>query len=199
MKGIKFLALTLASITVYGITFSALASPSVPDGWYVEGNLGSSRANNVDYGSNTSANSSGFGWNVNGGYKFLPYFGAEAGYTQYAQNDVTSSGIKVANVSHYSYDLAGRAILPVGDYGFELFGKLGVARAHSHVANSASVPGVVVSYTGTNNNTCAYFGLGADYNFIPSLAAVVQWNRARASNSIGNLDLYSIGLQYIFD
>ena len=80
-------------------------------------------------GSNTHYNSatggSIFGGNANVGYKFMPFFAAEVGYTAYANTEVKNgTGAKAGHVRSYSYDLAGKGIIPIGGSGFEAFAKL---------------------------------------------------------------------------
>lgn len=201
MRGFKVLA---AFAAMLGVSPAVMATVPLPYGWYVEGNIGASRANNVSYasGTSTSAQGNSAGWNLDLGYKFIPFFGIEVGYTNYSNQNAEFGSAKVASASMYSYDIAGKAMLPFGDSGFEVFGKLGASRVHSHVkvSNSAVVNanGIVVN-TGTHAATGLYFGLGADYAFMPNLTGSLQWNRARGNNSTGDLDLYSVGLTYIFD
>jgi opacity protein-like surface antigen len=178
---------------------SALAVVPIPFGWYLEGNAGQSRESNKSYPG--SVKNTGFGWNVDGGYKFTPFVGVEVGYTSYAQTRIQNSlGATAANDSHYSYDLAGKLMLPLAASGVEIFAKLGVARLNSYVtvinANAAAVNNMVFN-TGTHTATGFYYGGGVDYSFLPNVLVNAQWARAQGSNSTGNLDLLSLGLSYI--
>jgi len=191
MAGITGLVLCL-------VAAPAFAMMSVPMGWYLEGNVGSTRLSSVSYPGSTS--SSGIGGNANLGYKFLPYFALEMGYSQYANTSIKDSGTKVATVKNYSYDIAGKGIVPIIDSGFELFAKLGVQRVNAHISlnNSALAPALGIT-SGHHSATGAYYGVGGQYYFMPELAAVLQWQRAQGNNSTGTLDLFSIGLSFIFD
>ncbi len=198
MKKIKIALITM-SMTSIGALTSAYAVAPLPTGWYVEANAGGSRISNASYAAGSSLSSSGLGWNINGGYKFIPFFTAEAGYTQYANTSAKIAGTKVATATSYSYDIAGKALLPIGDTGAELFAKLGAARLHSNVKSTtfATNNGIGVN-TGTSNATGYYFGLGADYSFLPSAAVNAQWQRAKGNSTTGNMDLYSLGVSYLF-
>jgi len=198
MNKIKLLASLSTLIALYSSCASATA---LPIGWYLEGNLGKTHMENMSYGPNTTASENGLGWNINLGYKFIPNFAAELGYTHYADASAKFNGTKVANDSHYSVDVAGKGVMPIYDSGIALFAKLGIARTHSHVsatntdyinANSLSI------YTGSHSATSYYLGLGADYAFMPNFLANLQWQRANGSSHTGRLDLYSIGFSYIF-
>lgn len=197
-KGLRVKA--LVGLTALGIAMPAFAIMSVPYGWYLEANAGSSRLSNVSYPGNAS--SSGIGGNANLGYKFMPYFAMEIGYTQYHNTTITdpTSGNKAANVKHYSYDLAGRGILPIVDSGFELFAKLGVERlaARTTINNTlaANNLGIVSS---SHSSTGLYYGIGGQYYVMPELAINVQWQRAQGNSKTGNLDLFSGGLSFLFD
>lgn len=200
-KGFKVLVLAAASAATFCATSSVMASIAIPTSWYIEGNVGSSRISNVNYGTGLSNTSSGFGWNLNGGYKFMPYFAAELGYTSYAKTKIKFNGAGVANDTHYSYYLAAKGILPISDSGVDLFAKLGIARINDHVTISDPTTvnnnGLTVN-AGSHAVTAAYFGVGADYFFLPNAAVNIQWNRAKGNKTTGNLDLYSIGLSYLF-
>ena len=187
---------------ICGFSTLALAGAPAPMGWYLEGNLGWSQINNVSYAPNTNISSNGFGWNLNAGYKFMPYFATEIGYTSYQNGTINFNGTKVGKVVPYSYDLAAKAIIPIQDTGGEVFAKLGAARARSKVtaSNAAllAANGETLN-TGNFTSTDFYFGVGGDYFFMPNAAVNVQWNRADGNKKTGNLDLLSIGLTYLFD
>ena len=194
MKGIKHITLAAACL----ITSTAFAVQPIPTGWYLEGNIGKSKTHDVNYGTGLSVSNSGLGWNINGGFKFIPYFAAEVGYTRYSDTTVKSGGTTVAKTDGaYAYDIAGKAILPVYDSGFELFAKLGLASIHTHTTASTVVSGVTVN-TGTDTDTAPYYGVGGEYYFTMNFAGNLQWQRSAGNNSTGKLDLYSLGLSYLF-
>lgn len=192
----------MTSVVALGFTMLAIAETPMPMGWYLEGNLGGSKISNVSYATNTSIASTGLGWSLNGGYKFIPYFAAEIGYTSYANGTINFNGSKVGKDQAQSYDVAGKAIMPVQDTGAEIFAKLGVARAKSQVTSTnaalLAASGETLN-TGRHNSTDLYFGVGGDYAFMPNVAANLQWNRVDGTTKTGNLDLFSLGLNYMFD
>lgn len=197
MKRMKLIVLACVS---FAISSAALAVCPLPCGWYAEGNVGSSHVSGVDYGEGVSVNTSGIGWNVNAGYKFMPYFSMDLGYTQYGTGNVKFEGVKVANItSRYSYQLVAKGILPLCDTGAQLFAKLGIAR----LAVRASAVDSDVDFDGSRTTsqyaTGAYYGGGGEYYFSPSFAANLQWAMANSNNnSVGNMSLLSVGLSYIF-
>ncbi len=195
MKRIKLVAVTALSVAAIAGATSSFAAMSLPMGWYVDGNVGSTKTSNTNYGSGISTSSSGLGWNANVGYKFMPYFAGEIGYTKYANAKGKLNGVSVVRDNHYSYDIAGKGILPIADSGADLFAKLGFARLNSHVTATSSG---VSANTGSHSASGLYIGLGGDYNFTPNLAGIIQWARAKGNTSTGNLDLYSVGIGYTF-
>lgn len=198
MQGKKLLA-KLSGIILLCLASAASAGPmSLAYGWYLEANGGSSHSSNTSYPGSTS--SSGIGGNANLGYKFMPFFATEIGYTQYANTSIKNgAGTKAATVKNYSYDICGKGILPVASSPFELFAKLGVARvsAKTSVNNTPVAIGLGVS-SSNHNTTGLYYGIGADYSLIPAIQLVVQWQRAQGNNQTGNLDLFSGGFTFIF-
>jgi hypothetical protein len=176
----------------------ALAAMPVPYGWYAEANLGDSKAWNKPYPG--SVQRTGFGYNFDGGYKFNTFVAGEVGISEYAPTRIkNSAGQQAAKDTHYSYDIAGKIMLPFGGLGVEAFGKLGVTRISSDEtvnAANAALDGLVF-YPGTHYVTGIYMAAGADYANTHHLLVNLQWARARGSNKTGNLDLYSGGLSYI--
>lgn len=197
----KYLLAALGLVATCAMT-SVFAAIPVPSGWYLEGNVGSSSVHNGKYVNGGSTSGSGLGWNVNAGFRFMPFFGAEIGYTKYADTDGKILGQKVAKTNSYSYDIAGKGILPISDTGAELFAKLGVVRINSHVkqTNDAFVAAnSIVVNSGTHTSTNLLMGVGVEYAFLSNLMANIQWQRAKGNNIIGDLDLLSAGLGYTFD
>lgn len=182
-----------------GLSIPAVAAVSAPYGWYLEGNVGSTRSTNTNY--NGTMRTAGIGYNVNIGYKFMPYIATEMGYTLYSDGTIkNAAGNKAANVRNYSYDLALRGILPVAASGFELFAKIGVERVNAKVGVSDSTVANAIGVANSNNNaTGLYYGVGAQYYVMPELAFNVQWARASGDTKTGNLSLLSGGFSFIFD
>ncbi|MCD6039797.1 MAG: hypothetical protein K0S27_1197 [Gammaproteobacteria bacterium] len=201
MKNIKKIFI-MANIMVLSFTALAKAEAPIPMGWYLEGNLGGSKISDVSYAPNTSISTTGLAWSLNGGYKFIPYFAAEIGYTSYANGKINFNGSQVGKDQAQSYDIAAKAIMPVQDTGAELFAKLGVARAKSQItatnAELLAASGETLN-TGKKYSTNLYFGMGGDYAFMPNTAINLQWNRVDGASNTGNLDLFSLGLTYLFD
>lgn len=199
MESKKIWLAALSGLAALSVSASSFAAMSVPFGWYLEGNVGSSNLSNLNYVGSSS--SSGIGGNANFGYKFMPYFALEAGYTQYANSSIKdNNGTKAGTGKHYSYDLAGRGIIPLGGAGFELFGKLGIQRINSKISindnNAAQQLGLSSSQ---HNTTGLYLGAGAQYYVMPELAINVQWQRAQGNSNTGTEDLFSGGLSFIID
>lgn len=196
MQGKKLLAsfgglLALASAPSFAVM-------SLPDGWYLEANVGSTQLSGKNYPGKASP--SGLGGNANVGYKFMPYFATELGYTRYANTSITDqNGTKAGSDKHYSYDIAARGILPIVNSGFELFAKLGVERVCSSLSIKNATAANNIGLTSSQHSvTGLYIGGGAQYYVTPELAINAQWNRATGNNRTGTLDLFSGGLSFIF-
>lgn len=193
---------TVGTLSLLGIMSTANAVMAFPTGWYLEGNIGMSKATSKSYPGVSSVKNTGKGWDVNVGYKFMPYFGLEAGYARYAPTRLNSPVETVARDSHTSIDVAAKGILPFGCSGFELFGKVGVARINSQIgvidSNGAATYGLTFN-TSAQSATGLFAGVGAEYFFTPSIAANVQWNIAKGNSKTGNLQVLTAGLAYILD
>ncbi len=198
----KTLLKTASALSLFGMVTLAYAAMPVPTGWYLEGNIGGSKATSKSYPGVSSMKNTGKGWGINVGYKFIPYLGLEAGFARYAPTRLNSPVETVARDSHTSYDIAGKAILPIACSGVDLFAKVGVARINSQIG---VIDGVGAANYGLTFNTSSqsatglYAGAGGDYYFTPNIAANVQWSVAKGNSKTGNLQLLTAGLSYIFD
>lgn len=197
MQGKKLLLAVIGGVAAISIGTSAQAlEMSAPCGWYVELNAGSARISNINF-SGLSTSSSGIGGNANVGYKFMPYAALELGYTKYPDTKLNLlDGTNIGTMTHYSYDIAGKGIVPISDSGFEVFAKLGAQHIQSRVQNSDSVEGIDVN--GSHSSTGIYLGLGGQVNIMPEIGVVVQWQRAQGSSSSGTEDLISVGVAFTF-
>lgn len=199
VKRIKIIVLAVASAAVVSVVTTASAAVPIPFGWYVEGNVGVTQLSHTSYGSGSSVTSKGAGYNINGGYKFSPFFAGEVGVTRYANGTIKNAGTTAATTKQNSADLAGKGILPITDTGFELFAKVGIAwvRTKMKISNAGAANGLTLP-SGTTSTSNLFIGLGGDYSITPNLPVNIQWQRARGNNKTGTLDLYSIGLSYTF-
>ncbi len=187
----------LRCLLFFIVCTSAQAAFPPPQGWYIEANPGLSTVSSKSYDA-PNVRRSGVGFNIDLGYKLTTFFSAEAGYTHYFPTRIYN-GPKIGEDTHYSYDLAIKASLPISDSSVEAFGKLGVARVHSDVQiTSPSYATGLNLYPGSHNVNGLYMALGLAYYFAPSIAVNAQWARADGNNQTGNLNLYSAGLSYNF-
>lgn len=171
MKTIKIIRIALAGLVLFGVTSFVFADVPVAKGPYIEGNIGLTNTNQSDSSSNA------LGFNINLGYKFIPFFAGEFGYTSYGASQSSFTG------SH-AFDLAAKGIVPFQEAGFALFAKLGAA----HVTTSGD---------DSDNNTNIYFGFGGEYALKPTMLIVLQWTQANTHSS-DDLQLLSIGASYLF-
>lgn len=199
MQGNRLWLAALSGLAIFSLTTQTFAVSSNPYGWYAEANVGSTKLSNKNYPGSSSA--SGVGGNLNIGYKFMPFFATEIGYTQYANASVKDQfGTKAATVKNYSYDIAAKGIIPIQDYGLEPFAKVGIQRLNSHVSlNNQTAASNLGLSSSSHSATGLYLGVGAQYYFTPEFAAVAEWARAEGNNTTGNYDLYSLGLSFLVD
>lgn len=201
MHGKRLLAATISGLAALICATPASAIMSVPYGWYIEGNLGSARVSDTNYGRGSSSTMSGLGGNANLGYKFMPYFGLEIGYSQYPTTNIRDQFDNKAGTDKiYSYDIAGRGTLPIIDSGFELFAKLGVQRINAHISTSNQTAANNIGLSnGHHSATGLYLGGGGQYYVMPELAVVVQWQSAQGNSSTGTANLFTGGISFIID
>jgi hypothetical protein len=158
---------------------------------------------NADFADNTSVNTTGLAWNINLGYRVIPYFAVEGGYTEYPDSTINYNTQEIGKNDQSSYDLAAKAIIPFVESGFSIFGKLGMAWVRSDVSatDQALIDANNINLsTGHNSSSGILYAFGAEYAlpFLSNLAANVQWSRIDGGNDLGNIDFYSVGISYAF-
>lgn len=198
MSGIKLVRSILSGFSLFLLTAPVFAEPSLPYGWYLEANVGSTTQNGNNYPGSVS--SSGVGYSGDLGYKFMPYVATELGYTGYANSTVkTANGTKAGIGKHYSWDLAVRGILPFYTSGFEAFAKLGVQRLAERMTIQSSTAAASIGLTNASHSyTGLYWGVGLQYYFMPEFAINAQWAEAKGNSSTGTCSLLSAGASFIF-
>ena len=139
-----------------------------------------------------------------GGYQFNQYFALEGGYFDlgkfgYAAITSPTGGLNGSiQIKGLNVDAVG--ILPF-EGNFSVFGRLGLNYAQSR-DNFNSTGGVFTSESNANANSVNLkAGVGAQYNFIDSVALRGEWERYRINDAVGargDVDLLSIGLVVMF-
>jgi hypothetical protein len=147
-------------ICLFFISSRVFAALAESYGFYVEGNVGLGPDQHIT-------------GNANAGYKINDYFGIEAGYALFSK-------IKCKD-SNYFFDAALKGILPF-DSGFSVFGKAGMAEAHS-----------VDTY-----KPAVYLGIGLGYDFTPKLEGTVQIFTTTENDIVPAMYAGTIGLTFLF-
>jgi hypothetical protein len=202
VKKTKKIALVLAGMLSATVSSYSLALCSLASGWYGGGNVGLTTAKGKSYPTSSSTQSSGKAWSANLGYKFTRYIAVEVDYTRYMYTRIrNSAGTTAARDNHYSTAATTKFILPIQNTGLELFAKLGLAYLNSQIGSinpTAAALNSMTFNTGMQTSTGAYWGLGAQYYFSPSISAQLQYAQARGGSKTGNLGIGSIGLSFLF-
>ena len=195
MQGQRLLLAVISGIAALSMAAPVLAlEMSAPDGWYLEGNVGASRLSNTNYEGST--NKTGATYNINVGYKIMPYAAIEGGYTSYHDSKIVINGTTLANVSHYSYDIAAKGILPITCTGFEMFGKLGAA--HARAKASSVDTGITGSFDSHSANaTSVYIGLGGQFNVMQEVGIVSNGSAHKEAGAPALKTSFSVGLAII--
>lgn len=210
--------LALASLAAVGST--SVMAQSAP-GWYIGGNLGSTRADfnndtiNRDLAgkgfvvNSTTTDNTSNGGKIFGGYQLTPNFAVEGGYFDLGRysygSNVTRPGSILpgsfngsTRVQGLNLDLVG--MLPVTDR-FSVLGRVGAAYAQNRGSFSSS--GIVPLNLSNprRNDTNLKVGLGVQYAITEALAVRAEIERYRISDPIrnrANIDMASLGLVYNF-
>jgi hypothetical protein len=112
------------------------------------------------------------------------HFGIEASYVDWGEVTASAGALEVA-ASQHSYGLAAVGMLPLGQAGLELFGKLGFLLTSQETRST---------FTVERDETELHYGLGVKYAFSQNLAARAEWEETEKLK----VRLLSLGLEYRF-
>ena len=211
--------LSRASKTLGLAVLAALACPfamAADSGWYGGLSIGQSKTTIDDDRIGSSLLSSGFtvnsiadedsdtGFKLLGGRKFNKNFAVEAGYFNLGEfgfsATTTPAGTLSATMKVQGLNLDAVGILPIGEK-FAILGRLGLTyiEAKDTFAGSGNV---AATNADPEKGDAAYkFGLGLQYDVTRALGLRAEWERYRVNDAVGNkgdIDLFSIGLVYMF-
>ena len=202
---LKKIVTAVALVSACGLASSAMAAKALDHGFYVDANVGFGKYQDAEEGSvnagkdHASVKASGFVWNVNAGYKFMPYVAADLGYwmphnyTADVSVAATSGNIKITNSTIV---LAVKGILPLGADGFSLYGKVGPAWQHLKLSGcgTLSATGDYPCEEGTHSGLTLYAGLGAEYNITSNMyvGMLGSYFMKRDSDNNGALGYYAV-------
>jgi len=219
MGSAKFAAYLLSGMTACIVAANCSADQS---NFYVGGNFGQSVAklDNVTNSQNSGLTNSGFAVTGNDlndtdtafrafvGYKFNDYFAVEGGYINFgkfstsANTNPAGSANTELKASGISLDALG--MLPLGETGFSIFGRLGATRAELKETLSSS--GAVAYVPGTNLNPTATktvydYGYGLQYDYNKLVAFRGEWQvykKLGDQNSTGEVDMHFLSMGVLF-
>ena len=200
------------SLAIYSTTTLAQVSP----GWYVGGNVGSTRAhfNNDAINSglanqgltvtSTTSDNRDIGYKLFSGYQINPNFAVEGGFFDLGRFGYGSTTIPTGTfngstrVRGLNLDLLG--MVPLSER-LSAFARIGAAYARSR-ANFSSTGAVPFgTSSSTRNGTDLKYGLGLQYALTDALALRGEVERYRINDPLrnrGNVNMVSLGLIYRF-
>ncbi|MGA7965050.1 MAG: OmpA family protein [Gammaproteobacteria bacterium] len=185
-------------------------------GWYIGGNVGQSRSTIDDARITNSLLGAGFtttgirhnehdlGYKLFAGYQFGKYFALEGGYFDLGKFDFTATTTPTGTL-HGSIKLKGLyadflGILPFTSK-FSAFARIGVDYAQADDSYTGTGAVNVLDSNPSTRQANYNYGVGLQYNFVPSFGMRLEAERYRVNDAVGHkgdVDLYSLGLVYRF-
>jgi OmpA-OmpF porin, OOP family len=219
---------TLGTLGLAGFAaVNAPAAPAADSGWYGGLNIGLSKAE-IDHGrieSQLGASGVGLvttsiddddediGFKLFAGYKFNRNFAVEGGYFNLGEFGFTAqtlpTGSLTGSAKFTGLNLDAVGILPFTEK-LSAIGRVGLTYVRTKDTFSGTGAVAVLNAAGANSvgnpnpeeKEASYkYGLGLQYDFTRSLGLRTEWERYRVNDAVGNkgdIDLWSIGLVYIF-
>ena len=219
---------TVGALGLAGLaSLNAPVAAAADSGWYGGLNIGLSKAD-IDHGrieSQLRASGVGLvttsiddddediGFKLLGGYKFNRNFAVEGGYFDLGEFGFTAqtlpTGSLTGSAKFKGLNLDAVGILPFTEK-LSAIGRVGLTYVRTKDTFSGTGAVAVLNAAGVNSvgdpnpeeKEASYkYGLGLQYDFTPSLGLRGEWERYRVNDAVGNkgdIDMYSIGLVYIF-
>ncbi len=159
------------------------------------------------------------GYQIGGGYQFLPWLGVELTYVDLGRQDanyaVVQGGSAVASTRSANYKIDGFNLSAVGSFpvsnAFSILGKVGAFQSRLRYSESGvNATGGSASFSApSDRQTKVSFGIGAEYRATDKISVRANWDRFRDIGSdfrltetengrFGHVDLYSINVLYRF-
>jgi OmpA-OmpF porin, OOP family len=202
-----------------GAALAWTASPAQAQ-WYVGASAGESRASFREgsqsdqllalgfLSASTAIDGKGTMYRLHGGYRLHRHFAVELAYADLGKfmirSTVEPAGSLETSVRSEGAELSALGLLPVGER-LTLFARAGAfaARTKASYSGGGSVRLVDGGQSQTRRSTQAVYGVGATYDFTPSLALRVEWSRyGKLGDEFtgGELDadVLSAGIQWRF-
>lgn len=193
---------------------------AMADGWYAGFSVGQSRFDSVSKseidaalvagglgGVSSSLDDTDTAYKAHLGYMIDPHFAVELGYVDLGKlnYDATftspgpGTGHGDVKADGVTLELVGS--LPVAER-FSLLARLGIIKPHVKLDVSAAGGGGSASASTTATNVRFTYGLGAQYDFTPSIGARLEWQRfdklGNDDTGKGDVDLVSAGIDFRF-
>jgi OOP family OmpA-OmpF porin len=164
---------------------------------YLGGSLGQATSD-ITCTAGTSCDDTGNAWKIFGGLEVNEYISMEVGYADMGEVKYTGTKTGTRDVNGMTMQLVGTMAL---NEQFTLIGKGGFGILHSDVKGNAALAGATLSKEDTDLEWM--LGLGAQYNFTPSVGLRLEWERyfevgGKDASSTGeaDIDLITAGLVF---
>jgi OOP family OmpA-OmpF porin len=186
--GLKSLLIGLTGIAVL---IAAPAALSQASGFYAGGSVGQSKAKDTNCVAGLSCDDTDTAWKIFGGYQINRNFAAELGYTNLGKFESSGLGIS-ASVEAKALELVGVGLFPLADR-LSVYGKLGGYHAKSEGRSNIGV-------SADKTNTGLTFGLGAQYDILPTVGLRAEWQRYHdvGGGDIKKTDIDVLGIAALF-
>lgn len=152
----------------------------------------------TDCSGTLTCDKTGTGFRIAGGYRFLPYLGAELNYFDFGKAKASAIVDSTLLAAEIKTTGIGAGIMLRHEFtpGWSGMARLGVARVKADVSGSA----VGLTVSDKENSTQAYVGLGVGYAVTKSVSLTANYDgsRSKYSGETGDVRLLSLGVHVDF-
>lgn len=166
---------------------------------YLGGSLGQATSD-ISCTAGTSCDDTGNAWKIFGGLEVNEYISMEVGYADMGEAKYTGTLTGTREVNGLTMQVVGTLAL---NEKFTLIGKGGFGILHTDVQGNAALAGTSLNQEDTDLEWM--LGLGAQYNFTPSVGLRLEWERYfevgspdATSTGEADIDLITAGLVFKF-
>jgi OOP family OmpA-OmpF porin len=206
------------AVGALGLGIAAAGTPAnaADDGWYLGAGIGQAREQNHHDRITSELLGSGFttnsisddskdtAWKLFGGRKFNKNFALEASYFNLGEFGFTAQttppGSLTGRIKLQGVGVDAVGILPLSNQ-FSAFAKLGLQYAKAEDTFSGTGAVTVTNSNPSKTGGGYKAGLGAQYDFTPSLGLRGEWENYRVNDAVGNhgnINTLMVGLVYMF-
>ncbi len=188
MKSISKISLGLAALFVMPLVGGV--AHAADEGFFAEIGVGYSKMDVPAAPAGVAVDDTSTAFSIGGGYNFNNMFALEAGYTDLGEVTASGAGLS-ATVSVDGWYVGPRLTFALNNQA-EVYGRIGILAWDAETKSN-------FGFSGSDDGTDVYFGLGAAWKFNDKVSLGAEWTRYKFEDAGGDTDVDVIGAKLKFN